>query len=354
MSYVDFANKVNALKSILEKIDILENKDTLNEIQAQELAVLKTRHHGLVEQMSALIEQGPLTILATEYQILKSMKQESILRKLWHSATKGKIPFELWDLEVAASCGNLEVVIELLEDENLQQLAASNGNRVLRRAALGNHHEVVAFLMNIKCIKEYGNVPLLIQSPDQRTANSSFYTFLRGALNFPGSADTYLASMKELISTKEIIDLDWRYLANILALKNVTNERLKEVVSFISILPSARIRILEDQDFRNLMGKVRSWLKGKRNKPVPDDVPRVGPHVVKLGVSAFNLVAYEKFLDEKAVADKLREHYTEDQIQKFYPGRFPRKDNGEFHQSITIENNRITQAVIRRGPVKPN
>lgn len=353
MYYELFSKKVSELQSLTVKIDAIQQYHA----HADSLPTWKEMQKQLVSDIIKLIKEAPIKkVLLTEFQKLKNMEQASILQALWQQDTTGAISFELWselmNLEVAAHNNNLHEVQVLLENDELKAIAASNNNRVLRIAAMQNNHEVVEYLLFINSVCHVANQIPLIRSQADQTAQERFASFLRAASNFKQSSGTYLEYIKELIAEGNITDLDWKYLPHILSLGKVPTKTLKEVVSFMCVLPSVRMHAQQSTDFRELLFKTKKWLKGIMGRPVPDEVPRMGAYVVKLGVSAFNLHAYEKFLDEKAEKDKLREHFTEDELQKYYPKKFPAKAPSDVYHSMTIQNNKVTYNGLRKGKIK--
>lgn len=325
-----------------------------SEKEHMRLTALKNAQDKLVVEILDLIKQTPIKkVFNHEYVTLKELDQIDVLQCLWTEETSAKMSFELWsglkDLDVAVLQGDLDKVAILLEDEKLKAMVASNNNRVLRMAAIENKQQVVEYLLSVDNVRLVANQISLIHSKAEQLAISQFSSLLRSALTIKQCASDYLKIIRELVREGNITDLDWKYLPNILNVEQVPDRDLNEVASFLTVLPSVRMRAQQDADFRDLLFKTKAWVKGEETKPKLREVPRMGPYVVKLGVSAFNLVAYEKFLEEKAQADKLREHFTESELQQYYPERFPPKARADLFHSITIENNKITYNGVKPG-----
>lgn len=353
MYYQIFIKKISELQRLMTNIEACKQYHAY----ADRLPAWRERQEQLVSDIIKMIEEAPIKrVLLPEFVQLKDMRQVNILQVLWQQDTAGAITFELWselmNLEVAAFNNNLHEVQMLLENDELKAIVASYNNRVLRIAAMHNNQEVVEYLLFIESVRHAANqIPLTRTQADQ-AAQLRVANLLRTAANFKKSSGAYLEYIKELIAEGNITDLDWKYLPHILSLGKVPTQTLKEVVSFMCVLPSVRMQAQQDSNFRELLFKTKKWLKGIMGRPVPDEAPRMGPYVVKLGVSAFNLHSYEKFLDEKAEKDKLREHFTEDELQQYYPDKFPRKPQPDLYHSITIQNNTVSYNGVRRGKLK--
>jgi len=353
MYYQIFIKKISELQRLMTNIEACKQYHAY----ADRLPAWRERQEQLVSDIIKLIKEAPIKkVLLMEFQKLKNMEHASILQALWQQDTAGAITFELWselmNLEVAAFNNNLQEVQMLLENDELKAIVASYNNRVLRIAAMHNNQEVVEYLLYIESVRHAANQIPLIRTQADQAAQLRVANLLRTAANFKKSSGAYLEYIKELIAEGNITDLDWKYLPHILSLGKVPTKTLKEVVSFMSVLPSVRMHAQQSADFRELLFKTKQWLKGTNGRPIPDEVPSMGPYVVRLGVSAFNLHAYEKFLDEKAEKDKLREHFTEDELQKYYPEKFPPKAPSDVYHSITIQNNTVSYNGVRRGKLK--
>lgn len=345
MIYQAFQQKVNRITKIKQKSLTLQLKSI------QDMVRLDEKEITLEKEICEFIVSNCIEAQPAEYALIKGLGLPSILDALASVKRTVNVSDALWfkfkDLEVAAYSGNLTEVMSLLEDDELKELAAFNQNSVLRVAAQCNHQDVVEFLLTIPCIKEYRISSIKYESESFSRVN--FLNHLKFVINLPPKSHAgigYLELAKELLLEGKISDLEWKFLPLILKAGDSSIKGYAQMVSMVSVLPSVRKRASEYVEFNNLLTEVKEWLKTlnlplkqRKPQPVPKEVPHIGPYVVKIGVSPFNLVSYEKFLIQKQENDELRKYYTQEMLQQLYPDKF--KPKSDVTHSFTIEGNKV-------------
>ncbi|MGD9591805.1 MAG: hypothetical protein AB7V32_04710 [Candidatus Berkiella sp.] len=312
------------------------------------LLSLKSKQHNAnesekqISKIVRLIGEGEISPEREEFELAKRLGGRRILAKFWSVDKAQDIPLELWmkfkTLEMAAQDGDLDKVIDLLEDDALKKIAARNENQVLRYAARGNHQEVVDYLLNIPTIASYFTS---IEKYDAQCSDRQiFLSHLQSALSASKicSRNDYLKLAFERLWAGKLFNVDHKFLLLLLSdKKSGIKDKYVSMVSYLCVMPSVRQKAKEDPAFAKTFSEVKAWLRSLNSdqprlpRPKTQAPEHVGNYVVRLGVSAFNLSAYEQFLAKKA---------DEEWRKKYFPEEFVPKQE-KTYGTLTIINGKI-------------